>query len=106
MSGWAASLGYLMPKSGDSAMQWGLGLRVGMVETDAGEAGGVDFLTGMRGIGAVAGEATEVSAVVNAFYNGHACKTQVQYTWQDVDPDAAGNGQTNHIVSVLFQLTF
>jgi hypothetical protein len=106
VSGWVASLGYLLPKSGDSTLQWGLGLRVGMVETDAGEVGGVDLLTGVRGIGAVAGEATEVSAVVNAFYNGHACKTQVQYTWQDVDPSAAGSGQTNHILSVLFQLTF
>lgn len=107
VSGWAASLGYLLPKSGDSSMQWGLGLRYGMVETDAGEAGGVDFLTGMRGIGAVVGEATEVSAVVNAFYNGdHSCKTQLQYTWQDVDPSAAGSGQTNHILSVLFQFTF
>ena len=106
-SGWAASLGYLLPKSGDSAMQWGLGLRVGMVETDEGTTGsGVDFLTGARGIGGVDGEATEVSAVVNAFYNGHACKTQVQYTWQDVDPSGAGSGQTNHILSVLFQLTF
>ncbi len=107
VSGWAASLGYLLPKSGDTSMQWGLGLRVGMVETDAGEAGGVDFVTGMRGIGAVEGEATEVSAVVNAFYNGdHSCKTQLQYTWQDVDPSAAGSGQTNHILSVLFQFTF
>jgi len=107
VSGWAASIGYLLPKSGDSSMQWGLGLRYGMVETDAGEAGGVDFLTGMRGIGAVVGEATEVSAVVNAFYNGdHSCKTQLQYTWQDVDPSAAGSGQTNHILSVLFQFTF
>jgi hypothetical protein len=106
VSGWAASLGYLLPKSGGSTLQWGLGLRVGMVETDAGEAGGVDLLTGVRGIGAVAGEATEVSAVVNAFYSGHACKTQFQYTWQDVDPSAADSGQTNHILSVLFQLTF
>ena len=107
VSGWAASLGYLLPKSGESSMQWGLGLRVGMVETDAGEAGGVDFVTGMRGIGAVEGEATEVSAVVNAFYNGdHSCKTQLQYTWQDVDPTGAGSGQTNHILSVLFQFTF
>lgn len=106
VSGWAASLGYLLPKSGDSALRWGLGLRYGMVETDAGEAGGVNFLTGARGIGSDAGDATELSAVVNAFYNGdHSCKTQVQYTWQDVDP-STGSGQTNHILSVLFQFTF
>lgn len=107
VSGWAAGLGYLLPKSGDSAMRWGLGLRVSMAETDAGEAGGVDFLTGIRGIGDTEGDVTEVSAVLNAFYNGdHSCKTQVQYTWQDIDPSAAGSGQTNHILSVLFQFTF
>lgn len=107
VGGWAASLGYLFPKSDDSAVRWGLGLRIGMVETDAGEAGGVDFLTGVRGIGAVAGEATELSAVLNAFYNGdHSCKTQLQYTWQDVEPSSSSSGQTNHILSLLFQLTF
>lgn len=106
-SGWAASLGYLLPKSADSAVRWGLGLRVSMVETDAGDTGGVDFLTGVRGIGDTDGDVTEVSAVLNAFYNGdHSCKTQVQYTWQDVDPSGAGAGQTNHILSVLFQFTF
>lgn len=107
-SGWAAGLGYLLPKSGESSVRWGLGLRLSMVETDEGASGsGVDFLTGARGIGAVDGEVTELSAVVNAFYSGdHACKTQVQYTWQDVDPSGAGSGQTNHILSVLFQFTF
>jgi hypothetical protein len=106
-SGWAASLGYLLPKNEGSALRWGLGLRYGMVETDAGDTGGVDFLTGARGMGVVDGDATELSAVVNAFYNGdHSCKTQLQYTWQDVDPSAAGSGQTNHILSVLFQFTF
>jgi hypothetical protein len=88
--GWAVSGGYLLPKSGDSAMQWGLGLRVSMVEGDLNPIffGGDDV--------------TEISGVLNAFYHGHACKTQLQYTWQDFDQA----DQTNHIVSLLFQLTF
>lgn len=107
-SGWAASVGYLLPKNEGSALRWGLGLRYGMVETDEGTTGsGVDFLTGARGIGSSDGDASEISAVLNAFYNGdHSCKTQLQYTWQDVDPSGAGSGQTNHILSVLFQVTF
>jgi len=88
--GWAVSGGYLLPKSGDSSIQWGLGLRVSMVEADNNPVyvGGDDV--------------TEISGVLNAFYHGHACKTQVQYTYQDLDQA----DQTNHILSVLFQLTF
>jgi hypothetical protein len=88
--GWAVSGGYLLPKSGDSSIQWGLGVRVNMVEGDNNAAffGGDDV--------------TEISGVLNAFYHGHACKTQVQYTWQDFDQA----DQNNHILSVLFQLTF
>lgn len=111
-SGWAASVGYLLPKNDGSALRWGLGLRYGMVSSDAGDNGSVNYLTGIRGITAAdntngSTDASEISAVLNAFYNGdHSCKTQLQYTWQDVDPSAAGSGQTNHILSVLFQFTF
>jgi Phosphate-selective porin O and P len=93
--GWAVSGGYLLEKSGDSAMQWGLGLRVAMVESDSSP-----FVSG------VDADVTEISGVVNAFYHGHACKTQLQYTWQDVDPTSGGSSQNNHILSLLFQLTF
>lgn len=103
-SGWSASLGYLLPKSGDSVMQWGLGVRVCMLENDIGNNANVDFLTGMVGIGSTPGEVTEVSAVLNAFYHSHACKTQFEYTFQDVDPDGAGTGQTNHLIRIGFQL--
>lgn len=105
-SGWAISGGYLLPKSGDSAMQWGMGLRVCMAESDEGAAGsGVDFLTGIQGIGSTPGDVMEVSAVLNAFYHAHACKTQIEYTFQDVDPDGAGsNSRTNHILRIAFQI--
>jgi hypothetical protein len=98
--GWAISGGYLLPKSGDSSLQWGLGLRVSMVDTDGGfGAGTLNSLAGING------DVMEVSAVGNAFYHGHACKTQIQYTFQDVDPNV-NDSATNHIFSVLFQLTF
>ena len=105
-SGWAVSGGYLLPKSGDSAMQWGFGVRVCMLENDEGTAGsGVDFLTGMQGIGSTPGEVMEISAVLNAFYHNHSCKTQIEYTFQDVDPDgAATSSSTNHILRIGFQL--
>lgn len=103
-SGFAVSGGYLLPKSGDSDMQWGFGLRVCMVENDNGNNGTVDFLTGTQGIGSTPGEVTEISAVLNAFYHGHACKTQIEYTFQDVDPDGATSGMTNHILRVGFQI--
>lgn len=103
-SGWAVSGGYLLPKSGDSAMQWGFGLRVCMLENDIGNNAAVNFLSGMQGIGAIPGEVTEISAVLNAFYHGHACKTQIEYTFQDVDPDGATSSSTNHILRVGFQI--
>lgn len=100
-NGFALSGMYVMPKSGDSSIQWGFGLRFNLNETDD----TVTFLTGMQGIGATPGECTEITAVANAFYHGHACKTQLEYTWQDVAPDAGGD-TTNHIFRVAFQLLF
>lgn len=93
--GWYVMAGYALPKKGDSDMQWALGLRVSMAETDDTAA----FL------GGTAGDATEISAVLNAFYHGHACKTQVEYTMQDLNPDL-GSDQSNHIIRVQFQVLF
>lgn len=105
-SGFAVSLGYLFDKSGDSSIQWGLGLRYNHIETDEGAVGsGVDYLTGAQGIGGIDGDANEISVVVNAFYHGHACKTQIEWTMQDVEP-TGGTDTTNHILRVGFQLEF
>ena len=104
-TGWAVSVGYLLPKSGDSKVQWGVGVRYNFIETDDGTPGsGVDFLTAAQGIGSDLGECTELSVVLNAFYHGHACKTQIEYTLQDVDADAANFDRKNHLVRVAFQL--
>jgi hypothetical protein len=98
--GFALSLGYLLDKSGDSSIQWGLGIRYSMVESDNGNNGAVNFV----GAGA-AGDLSEVSIVINAFYHGHACKTQIEYTMQDVEP-TGGVDTTNHLLRVGFQLEF
>ncbi|HEX5053315.1 MAG TPA: porin [Planctomycetota bacterium] len=105
-TGWAVSAGYLFDKSGDSSMQWGVGLRVNSVENDVGNNATVDFLTGMQGIGAVPGNATEVTAVLNAFYHAHQCKTQLEYTYQNVDPDGAASSSGNSIIRIGFQIEF
>ncbi|HZN39872.1 MAG TPA: porin [Planctomycetota bacterium] len=105
--GYAVSVGYLLPKSGESKVQWGVGVRYNYIETDDGTPGsGVDFLTGAQGIGSDLGEVSELSVVLNAFYHGHACKTQIEYTMQDVDAEAANFDRKNHLVRVAFQLDF
>ncbi|MEO6596295.1 MAG: porin [Planctomycetota bacterium] len=104
--GWTVGAGYLLPQNGDSKVQWGLGLRFNRLENDIGNNAFVDFLTGMQGIGSTPGDANEITAVLNAFYHGHACKTQLEYTFQDVDPDGTGSSTTNHIFRIGFQLQF
>lgn len=96
---------YLFPKSGDSAMRWGVGLRYAAGMTDDGDDGTVNYLTGMRGIGSAVGDCTEITAAVGAFYNKHGAKTVLEITKQDVEPDAGGD-TTNYIATVAFQVMF
>ena len=103
--GWAVSGTYLLPKSGDSSTQWGVGLRFGQVSSDNGDNGTVNYATGLQGLGAVEGDSTEITVVVDAFYHGHMAKSQIEYTFQDVD-FTAGTDPTNHILRVGFQLLF
>jgi len=103
--GWAVSGTYLLPKSGDSSTQWGVGLRFGQVSSDNGDNGTVNYVTGLQGLGAAEGDSTEITVVVDAFYHGHAAKSQIEYTFQDVD-FSTGNDPTNHILRVGFQLLF
>ncbi|MGE3173854.1 MAG: porin [Planctomycetota bacterium] len=103
-SGWYAQGMYVMPKSGDSPIQWGFGARLNMIDIDATAAALGIVGTGL-GAG-VPGAVTELSLVADALYHGHACKTQIEYTWQDTDPDGAVTSSTNHIIRVQFQLLF
>jgi len=105
---WAISGTYVMPKTGDTGIQWGFGARINAGETDVGTTGsGVNFVTGMQGIGGANGEVKEITLVADAFYHAHAAKTQIEYTFQDVDVAGGGAGDaTNHIITVAFQLLF
>ncbi len=104
--GFFVSATYVLPKNGDSTIQWGFGLRYSSISTDEGTAGGgVAFLTGGRGIGSNLGDSKEITAVIDAFYHGHAAKTQFEYTVQDVEI-TGGADTTNHIVAIAFQLLF
>ncbi len=84
--GIAVAANYVLDKNADSSIQWGFGLRYSVV--DASDAGG--------------DEVTDISAVVNAFYHGHACKTQFELTQRDFDQ--ADNQDL--IFTVAFQLLF
>lgn len=111
--GWQIQGTYCLPKSGDSPMQWGVGLRASMVDTDNTSG----FISGTPaiplGVAVVApgfgaggeGTVTEITAVLDAFYHGHACKTQLEFTLQDVNNDV-GTDSTNGILRLQFQLLF
>lgn len=84
----------------------GFGLRFSRVFTDEGIAGtGVNFLNAVPGLGAIDGDVTELTGVLNLFHHGHTWKTQFEYTWQDVDPQD-GPHQHNHIVAIQMQIGF
>jgi phosphate-selective porin O/P len=99
-TGFYAQAGYTLPKSGDSALQWGFGLRYGMINTD-----NTSSFLGIPGLAGTPGDVSELTVGVDAFYHGHALKTQLDYTLQEVNPDV-GADATNHIFRVQFTLLF
>jgi phosphate-selective porin len=96
-SGFNAAVGYILAKAGDSTMQWGFGARYSMIETDDTNT----FLTAVP----IVGDVTELSLGLNAFYNKHLCKTQLEYTMQDVSP-TGGSDVTNHLIRIQVTLQF
>lgn len=86
-TGYAVSGTWVMPKGADSSMQWAFGARLAYVEPDD----SVDM------------DITEFTLGADAFYHGHACKSQLDYTMQDIG--GAGDA-TNHIIRFGFQLLF
>ena len=101
-AGWYAMATYTLPKSGDSAIQWGFGARLNVadVDTDFNQQALSGLAAGERG------DVTEFSLVLNAFYHGHAAKTQIELTRQEADPTGANNDSSNNIVRVQFQILF
>lgn len=85
---------YALGKSGDSGLQWAVGVRYSFVDTTDSTSLPTD-------------EVTDISVVVNALYHGHNCKTQFEVTKRDNDPEAAGSKDTtDYIIGVGFQLVF
>lgn len=85
---------YALGKSGDSSLQWAVGLRYSFVDT-------TDFSTAATGT-----EITDISVVVNALYHGHNCKTQFEVTKRDNEPEGTVADTTDYILGVAFQLVF
>ena len=81
---------YALGKSGDSALRYALGLRYSFLDT-------TDSTTAI-----ITDEITDISVVLDALYNGHNCKTQLEVTKRDFDQ----GDTTDYILGVAFQLVF
>ena len=91
--GWFVTGTYTLPKSGDSALQWGFGARYSMITSP------VDILGTPTDV-----DLSEMAVVVNAFYHGHAAKTQIEVARQEADTGVADASAT--IIRVQFQILF
>ncbi|GDY03716.1 hypothetical protein LBMAG49_30450 [Planctomycetota bacterium] len=94
--GYYGMLTYTLAKAGNSDMQWGVGVRYSSVEL-------VDVANTTTDL-----SANEFSIVANAFYHGHACKTQIELTTVDTDNSSSATSSTDndYLVRVQFQLMF
>jgi len=72
--GFSGTVGYTLPKNGDSALQWGIGARYSEFTLD-------DTI--------LADSVEQFGLVLNAFYHGHKCKTQVEFNNLDDGTDTA-----------------
>lgn len=120
--GWYGQASYTMPPG--EGTQWGFGARLAMVEIDDPNAalqarpsleGSAGYLAAIANAGGgapvpgtlfgVSGEIMEATLGVNAYYHKHKLKTQLNYIFQDVDPDG-GSDLTNHGLDIMFTLLF
>jgi phosphate-selective porin len=81
-----AELGYVLPKSGDSELQWGLGVRFAEVDFEGGTDG------------------RDYTAVLDMFVRGHALKSQLEYTWRE--RQVPGVETDSNLIRFQFQLIF
>ncbi|MEY3160773.1 MAG: hypothetical protein RIT25_764 [Planctomycetota bacterium] len=86
-NGFYLGFGYVLPKSGDKPLQWGIGGRI----ADVDQEGGTDT--------------RDWTMVLSSFYRGHTLKTQLEYTWRERDP-ATGGSQDGSILRLQFQVVF
>lgn len=92
---------YTIPAAQGSETRWGGALRVTQLSVDDAPVVGI---TGSP-LGAASGDIFEIGFGVNAFYHKHFMKTQLNYTFQQVEPDGAAD-RDNHIIDVMFTLIF
>jgi hypothetical protein len=86
-TGFYLGFGYVLPKSGDTPLQWGIGGRIADVNQDDNT------------------DTRDWTMVLSSFYRGHALKTQLEYTWRDREP-AGGGSQDGSILRLQFQVMF
>jgi hypothetical protein len=91
---------YVLPKMGNSDLRWGIGLRYSDLRADALVPAPVDG----GPIPVLNFRAREITAVVDAFYHGHNCKTQFEVTRQQIK--VADASDWNNIFGVFFQVVF
>lgn len=106
--GWQAQGSWTLDP-GTNGTQWALGARLSGVSIDDPSlvfnpglgtitAGGFTFFN--------SGDILEIQVVASAYYAAHNLKTQIGYTYQNVDPDNAPSDFTNHVVEVQSQIVF
>ncbi|MCA8942012.1 MAG: hypothetical protein KDB80_05570 [Planctomycetes bacterium] len=97
--GWYAQGSWTCPKE-EGKTQWGAGVRISMVDFSDVPV----FMTSASGLtttlAGAEGDVTEINAVFNQFYYGHALKSQFGYTYQDVNPMGGGD-MTNHGIEFM-----
>lgn len=81
-----AAFGYVLPKSGDSELQWGVGIRFAEVDFEGGTDG------------------RDYTAVLDMFVRGHALKSQLEYTWRE--REIPGVDTNSNLIRFQFQLIF
>lgn len=101
--GFAIGGSYVLPPTTEGGSQWGGAVRYSFV--DLNDSGTAQTLLTRSAVGAMAAEISELNATISHYYKKHKLKTQLGYTWQNLDP-SSGNDVTNHFFDILFQWWF
>lgn len=91
---------YVLPKMGNSDLRWGIGVRYSDMRADALIPEVVDGVPPPS----LNARFRQITAVVDAFYHGHNCKTQFEVSRQQVK--IADASDWNNVFGVFFQVVF
>lgn len=106
-SGWYVQGSYTMEPG--EGTQWGAAVRYAMLKFDDANIAlaPMGSLSGMGTGYGYQGDVSELTVGINAYYHKHKLKTQLNYVYQDISPDAGfGADLTNSGVDVMFTLLF